>query len=69
MKRRLVIFTAIILFFYLFRAIDLFPFETNFDFTSWERNKLIKWIILSAIGITVEEYFIKKTSYKSKEIR
>ena len=64
MKRRILIYPAIILFFYLFRAIDLFPFETNFDFTSWERKKIIRWIILSLIGILAEEYFIRKNASK-----
>ncbi len=64
MKRRILIYPAIILFFYLFRAIDLFPFETNFDFTSWEREKIIRWIILSLIGILAEEYFIRKNASK-----
>tara|TARA_Y100000768_G_scaffold359290_1_gene315695 strand:+ start:516 stop:716 length:201 start_codon:yes stop_codon:yes gene_type:complete len=63
-KRRILIYPAIILFFYLFRAIDLFPFETNFDFTSWEREKIIRWIILSLIGILAEEYFIRKNASK-----
>ena len=62
--RRILIYPAIILFFYLFRAIDLFPFETNFDFTSWEREKIIRWIILSLIGILAEEYFIRKNASK-----
>ena len=64
MKRRILIYPAIILFFYLFRAIDLFPFETNFDFASWEREKIIRWIILSLIGILAEEYFIRKNASK-----
>ena len=43
MKKRVFFYPAIILIFYLFRAIDLFPIETNFDFTSWEKSKLVKW--------------------------
>ena len=64
MKRRILIYPAIILFFYLFRAIDLLPLEMNFDFTSWEKSKLIRWGVLSLIGISVEEYFIRRKSSK-----
>lgn len=64
MKKRILIYPAIILFFYLFRAIDLFPLEMNFDFTSWEKSKLIRWGILSLIGISAEEYFIRRKSSK-----
>jgi|TARA_B110000444_G_C18701941_1_gene529387 hypothetical protein len=60
MKRRVLIYTAIILFFYLFRAIDLFPIETNFDFTSWEKSKLVRWGVSSLLGISAEEYFIRR---------
>jgi hypothetical protein len=60
MKRRILTFTAIILFFYFFRAIDLFPFEHNFDFTTWETSKLIRWGGLSALAISIEEYFIRR---------
>jgi len=63
-KRRILIYPAIILFFYLFRAIDLLPLEMNFDFTSWEKSKLIRWGVLSLIGISVEEYFIRRKSSK-----
>lgn len=63
-KRRILIYPAIILFFYLFRAIDLLPLEMNFDFTSWEKSKLIRWGVLSLIGILVEEYFIRRKSSK-----
>ena len=63
-KRRILIYPAIILFFYLFRAIDLLLLEMNFDFTSWEKSKLIRWGALSLIGISVEEYFIKRKSSK-----
>ena len=64
MKRRILTFPAIILFFYLFRAIDLFPFETSFDFTSWDNSKLIRWGVMTAIGISTEEFFIKKDKKK-----
>ena len=64
MKRRILIYPAIILFFYLFRAIDLLPLEMNFDFTSWGKSKLIRWGVLSLIGISVEEYFIRRKSSK-----
>jgi len=63
-KRRILIYPAIILFFYLFRAIDLLLLEMNFDFTSWEKSKLIRWGVLSLIGISVEEYFIRRKSSK-----
>ena len=63
-KRRILIYPAIILFSYLFRAIDLLPLEMNFDFTSWEKSKLIRWGVLSLIGISVEEYFIRRKSSK-----
>ena len=63
-KRRILIYPAIILFFYLFRAIDLLPLEMNFDFTSWGKSKLIRWGVLSLIGISVEEYFIRRKSSK-----
>tara|TARA_B100001769_G_scaffold205250_1_gene164780 strand:- start:86 stop:367 length:282 start_codon:yes stop_codon:yes gene_type:complete len=61
-KRRAITFSAIIIFFYLFRAIDLFPFEMNLDFTKWGRNKIMRWIALSIIGILLEEYFIRRKS-------
>ncbi|MBQ22189.1 MAG: hypothetical protein CMD32_02105 [Flavobacteriales bacterium] len=64
MKRRLLTYPLIILFFYLFRAVDFFPFETNFDFTRWENSKFNRWIILSIIGVLVEEYFIRKKPSK-----
>ncbi len=64
MKRRILIYPAVILFFYLFRAIDLFPLDVNFDFTSWEKSKLIRWGVLSLLGILAEEYFIKRKSSK-----
>jgi len=28
----------------------------NFDLSSWEKSKLIRWGVLSLIGISVEEY-------------
>jgi len=46
--------------FYFFRAIDLFPFEHNFDFTTWETSKLIRWGGLSALAISIEESFIRR---------
>tara|TARA_B110000444_G_scaffold118838_1_gene111746 strand:- start:63 stop:263 length:201 start_codon:yes stop_codon:yes gene_type:complete len=64
MKRRILIYPAVILFFYLIRAIDLFPLDVNFDFTSWEKSKLIRWGVLSLLGILAEEYFIKRKSSK-----
>ena len=64
MKRRILIYPAVILFFYLFRAIDLFPLDVNFDFTSWEKSKLIRWGVLSLFGILTEEYFIRRKSSK-----
>jgi|TARA_B110000438_G_scaffold295661_1_gene339026 hypothetical protein len=64
MKRRILIYPAVILFFYLFRAIDLFPLDVNFDFTSWEKSKLIRWGVLSLLGILTEEYFIRRKSSK-----
>ncbi|MAD11123.1 MAG: hypothetical protein CMC04_00175 [Flavobacteriaceae bacterium] len=64
MKRRLLTYPLIILFFYLFRAVDFFPFEINFDFTRWENSKFNRWIILSIIGVLVEEYFIRKKPSK-----
>ena len=64
MKRRILIYPAIILFFYLFRAIDLFPLEINFDYTSWEKSKLIRWGAFSLLGISIEEYFIRRKSSK-----
>ena len=65
-KRRILIYPAIILFFYLFRAIDLLPLEMNFDFTSWEKSKLIRWGGMVIIGIVTEEYFIKREKKKKK---
>jgi len=64
MKRRILIYPTVILFFYLFRAIDLFPLDVNFDFTSWEKSKLIRWGVLSLLGILTEEYFIRRKSSK-----
>ena len=64
MKRRILIYPAVILFFYLIRAIDLFPLDVNFDFTSWEKSKLIRWGVLSLLGILTEEYFIRRKSSK-----
>jgi len=66
LKRRFLTFPAIILFFYLFRAIDFFPYETNFNFTSWEKSKLIRWGGMVIIGIVTEEYFIKREKKKKK---
>jgi len=36
-----------LVFFYLYGAIDFSPFETNFDFTSWENDNLLRWLGLS----------------------
>ena len=66
MKKRVFFYPAIILFFYLFRAIDLFPIETNFDFTSWEKSKLVKWGVLSLLGILAEESYIRRKSSKQE---
>lgn len=35
--------------------IDFSPFETNFDFTSWENAKLLRWLGLSTLVIIVRE--------------
>ena len=64
MNRRIIIYPLIIGFFYLFRAIDFSPFETNFDFSSWENAKLLKWIGMSLVAIIFEEFRIRKKEKK-----
>ena len=44
---------------YLFRAIDFSPFETNFNFTLWENDKLFRWLGLSLFLIIIEEVQIR----------
>tara|TARA_S200000501_G_C20735760_1_gene704975 strand:- start:823 stop:999 length:177 start_codon:yes stop_codon:yes gene_type:complete len=50
-KKRILMYSLIIGFFYLFRAIDFSPFETNFDFTSWGNIKLLKLLGISLLAI------------------
>ncbi len=44
---------------YLFRAINFSPFETNFNFTLWENDKLFRWLGLSLFLIIIEEVQIR----------
>jgi|TARA_B100000900_G_C20561616_1_gene709143 hypothetical protein len=63
-KKRIIMYPLIIGFFYLFRAIDFSPFETNFDFTSWGNIKLLKWLGISFLAIIFEEIRIRKKQKK-----
>jgi len=53
-KKRIIMYPLIIAFFYLFRAIDFSPFETNFDFTSLGQliSLLLKQILILHLGGT-----------------
>ena len=66
----MILYPFIIAFFYLFRAIDFSPFETNFDFTSWENAKLLKWLGLSTLVIIVREiqFWTKRKKIAKKDL-
>jgi len=70
MNERIILYPFIIVFFYLFRAIDFSPFETNFDFTSWENAKLLKWLGLSTLVIIVREiqFWTKRKKIAKKDL-
>ncbi|OUU00490.1 MAG: hypothetical protein CBB92_03950 [Flammeovirgaceae bacterium TMED32] len=41
------------------------PFETNFDFSSWENSKLLKWLGTSLIAIIFEDVQLRKKQKKN----